>query len=441
MARKTYLIHARIIDGVRDTAIEDGIMIFQGGMTKQKGGKEDKILFVGKMEEYPGFPEEVAANDSVVDLTGYTLTPGLYNVHAHLGLTMPYKPYRFDEMGVAYRSLVMLRRACEALDCGITTVRSAGGPDNIDYAIRDAVDNEMMLAARVVPCGALNIAVGGHAWNNYISTMYNGADQFRAAARAELAKGAQFIKIGLTGGAASAHEGMADKQMTDEEIAAVVEVAHGAGKRVAAHLGGDKPIQEFVKLGGDSVEHAYHMEEETAYLMKERGTFLVPTLSVTNCHNYLVGHGSPEFQVRKLDETGEAHSQSIGNAIKAGVTICTGTDLLPSDPIDGTNATVREMELLVKAGLTPMQAIKAATSNSAKLTDTIGFTGTLEAEKEGDFIAVKGKPDQDIRDMRNLELVAKGCRLVWSTVPGLKIRRYNITVPGMNVAGGTYMKW
>lgn len=441
MARKTYLIHARIIDGVQDTAIEDGIMIFQGGMTRQKGGKEDKILFVGKMEEYPGFPEEVTANDTIVDLTGYTLTPGLYNVHAHLGLTMPYKPYRFDEMGVAYRSLVMLRRACEALNCGITTVRSAGGPDNIDYAIRDAVDNEMMLASRVVPCGALNIAVGGHAWNNYISTMYNGADQFRAAARAELAKGAQFIKIGLTGGAASAHEGMADKQMTDEEIAAVVEVAHGAGKRVAAHLGGDKPIQEFVKLGGDSVEHAYHMEEETAYLMKEKGTFLVPTLSVTNCHNYLVGHGSPEFQVRKLDETGEAHSQSIGNAIKAGVTICTGTDLLPSDPIDGTNATVREMELLVKAGLTPMQAIKAATSNSAKLTDTIGFTGTLEAEKEGDFIAVKGKPDQDIRDMRNLELVAKGCRLVWSTVPGLKIRRYNITVPGMNVAGGTYMKW
>ena len=441
MARKTYLIHARIIDGVQDTAIEDGIMIFQGGMTRQKGGKEDKILFVGKMEEYQGFPEEVTANDTVVDLTGYTLTPGLYNVHAHLGLTMPYKPYRFDEMGVAYRSLVMLRRACEALNCGITTVRSAGGPDNIDYAIRDAVDNEMMFAARVVPCGALNIAVGGHAWNNYISTMYNGADQFRAAARAELAKGAQFIKIGLTGGAASAHEGMADKQMTDEEIAAVVEVAHGAGKRVAAHLGGDKPIQEFVKLGGDSVEHAYHMEEETAYLMKERGTFLVPTLSVTNCHNYLVGHGSPEFQVRKLDETGEAHSQSIGNAIKAGVTICTGTDLLPSDPIYGTNATVREMELLVKAGLTPMQAIKAATSNSAKLTDTIEFTGTLEAEKEGDFIAVKGKPDQDIRDMRNLELVAKGCRLVWSTVPGLKIRRYNITVPGMNVAGGTYMKW
>lgn len=441
MARKTYLIHARIVDGVSDQAIEDGILVFQSGQTAQKGGKQDKILFVGPMGDYPQFPGEVTGADNVVDLTGYTLTPGLYNVHGHIGLTMPYKPYRFDEMGVAYRTLLMLRRACEALNCGITTVRSAGGPDNIDYAIRDAVDNEMLLASRIVPCGALNIAVGGHAWNNYISTMYNGADQFRAAARAELAKGAQFIKIGLTGGAASAHEGMADKQMTDEEIAAVVEVAHSAGKRVAAHLGGDKPIQEFVKLGGDSVEHAYHMEPETAALMKERGTFLVPTLSVTNCHDYLVGHGSPEFQVRKLDETGEAHSQSIGNAIRAGVTICVGTDLLPSDPIDGTNATVREMELLVRAGLTPMQAIKAATSNSARLTDTIAFTGTLEAGKEGDFLAVKGKPDQNIRDMRNLALVAKGCRLVWSTVPGLQLRRYHTGYPGMELAGGTYLKW
>ena len=114
-------------------------------------------------------------------MTGYSITPGLYNVHAHLGLSMPYKPFRFDEMGVPYRSMLMMRRACEALDCGITTIRSAGGPDDIDYAIRDAVDSEMLLASRVVPCGALNIAVGGHAWNNYISTMYNGADEFRAA--------------------------------------------------------------------------------------------------------------------------------------------------------------------------------------------------------------------------------------------------------------------
>ena len=96
---------------------------------------------------------------------------------------------------------------------------------------------------------------------------------------------------------------------------------------------------------------------------------------------------------------------------------------------------------MVRAGLTPMQAIKAATSNSARLTDTIGFTGTLEAGKEGDFIAVKGAPDRNISDMRNLSMVAKGCRLIWSTVPGLTLRRYNPVVPGMEIAGGTYLKW
>ena len=325
--RKTYLIHGRIVDGVHDTAIEDGILIFKTDLQAQQGGNKDELLFVGSIADYPNFPNEVTKADNVVDMTGYTLTPGLYNVHAHLGLTMPYLPYRFAVPGVPYRSLLMLRRACEALNCGITTIRSAGGPDDIDYAIRDAV------------------------------------------------------------------------------------------------------------------EHAYHMEMDTACLMKERGSFLVATLSVTSCHDYLVGHGSPEFQVRKLDETGEAHSASIGNAIKAGVTICVGTDLLPSDPIDGTNATVREMELLVKAGLTPMQAIKAATSNSARLTDTIGFTGTLEAGKCGDFIAVKGKPDQNISDMRNLALVSKGCRLVWSEVPGMVLRRYNPVVPGMDLGGGTYIKW
>ena len=187
--RKTYLIHARIIDGVRDTAIEDGILVFTTNLTAQKGGRCDKIDFVGEMSECADFPSKVNREDVVVDMTGYSITPGLYNVHAHLGLSMPYKPFRFDEMGVPYRSMLMMRRACEALDCGITTIRSAGGPDDIDYAIRDAVDSEMLLASRVVPCGALNIAVGGHAWNNYISTMYNGADEFRAAARAEIAKG------------------------------------------------------------------------------------------------------------------------------------------------------------------------------------------------------------------------------------------------------------
>ena len=110
--RKTYLIHACIIDGVRDTAIEDGILVFTTNLTAQKGGRCDKIDFVGEMSECADFPSKVNREDVVVDMTGYSITPGLYNVHAHLGLSMPYKPFRFDEMGVPYRSMLMMRRAC-----------------------------------------------------------------------------------------------------------------------------------------------------------------------------------------------------------------------------------------------------------------------------------------------------------------------------------------
>ena len=440
MGKRTLLIHPRIITAASDTVIEDGILIFEK-YEMEPVPLNDKITFVGEMRDLPDFNQDLNAGDVVVDMTGHTILPGLFNVHSHLGLSLPYKPYRFDEWGTAYRSLVHFRRAAEALNCGVTTIRSTGVPDGVDFALRDAVDRGVFFASRIVPCGALNIAVGGHSWNKMDSAQFNGPDAFRACARRELARGAAFIKIGLTGGAASAHEGMADKQMTDEEISAVVEVAHGAGKKVAAHLGGNKPILDALRLGVDSVEHGYSMTDETCEMIAKNHKYFVPTLSVTNCDDYLIAHGSPEYQVRKLRDQAVEHLESVGRAIKAGVKICTGTDLLPSDPIDGTNATVREVELLVMAGMSPMDAIKAATVNSAELCDLLDETGTLEAGKAGDIIAVAGCPDKNIRDLRNLQMVVRGCRLVWSTVPGLSYRNYNPVAPGLDLSGGTYLKW
>ena len=441
MPKKTFMLHVRIVDGVRDTAIEDGAFVIQRVHT-DKIPIEDHIVYAGPMEGFD-YKAMMSDGDVVLDLSGgtYTVMPGLFNVHAHLDLRHPYKPYRFDEFGTAYRTMIIYRRAVEALNAGVTTIRSTGLPDEIDYAVKKADEAGMLQLPRLVVCGRLNIAVGGHAWNNYISQQFNGADEFRMAARKELARGADFIKIGLTGGAASAHEGMGDKQMTDEEIAAVVEVAHNAGKKVAAHLGGDKAIQDAIRLGVDSVEHAYTLSDETAQKLVEAGAYLVPTLSVTNCTDYLRGHGSPDFQIRKLEESAAEHRRSIARAVKAGAKICVGTDLLPSDPIDGTVATIREIELLTEVGLTPMQALKAATSNSAELCGVDDVTGTLEPGKAGDFIVVEGRPDKNIRDVRNIRQVVRNCRLVWSDLPQLKLRRLQITPDGMEMDGGTYRKW
>ena len=437
---KTIMFNARLIDGVKDTAIENGVLVFEHVRGYSDFPVRDRIVYAGETAGY-----DVKANtgpeDKAVDMTGYTLLPGLFNVHTHLDLTMPYMTYSYDVFGTAYRTLIAYRRMAEALNAGVTSIRSVGIGDYIDLAIKKAIEKGMMYGPELTTSGPALLANGGHGHNTYGKIECTGPDEFMKETRLLLSRGVDLIKIMLTGGAASAHEGMQDKQMTDEEVAAVVKVTHNAGKKVVAHLGGDKAIQDAIRLGVDSVEHGYFMSEETVKMMADKGSYLVPTLSVTNCNDYLIGHGAPEFQVKKLADSAKSHMESIRRAVKAGVKICCGTDLLPSDPIDGTNATVREVELLVEAGLSPMQAIKAATSNSAELCGTIGHTGTLEAGKYGDVIAVKGAPDKNIRDLRNIELVARICRLCWSTVPGLEIRRFHILPPGYEMTGGTYRKW
>ena len=231
------------------------------------------------------------------------------------------------------------------------------------------------------------------------------------------------------------------QELTDEEVKAVVDVAHRAGKKCFAHLSNDKAIRQSVLLGVDSVEHGYTLSEETAKLMAEHGTYFVPTISVSSSDDYLLAHGCPAHQVEKGREAAKTHRQGVTWAHKHGVKICVGTDLLPSDPVDGTNATVREIELLVQCGLSPMEAIKAATSTGAELCGLQDVTGTLKPGLMGDFIVVEGKPDENISDLRKLRLVAKHCRLIWSTLPNLNVRRFSVLAPGYEMKGGTFCDW
>jgi imidazolonepropionase-like amidohydrolase len=175
--------------------------------------------------------------------------------------------------------------------------------------------------------------------------------------------------------------------------------------------------------------------------MAEHGTYFVPTVSVSSSDDYLIAHGCPAHQVEKGREAAATHRQGVTYAAKHGVKICVGTDLLPSDPVDGTNATVREVEFLVDCGLTPLEAIKAATVNGAELCGLENVTGALKPGLMGDFIVVEGKPDENISDLRKLRLVAKHCRLIWSTLPNLNVRRFSILAPGYNMAGGTFCDW
>jgi imidazolonepropionase-like amidohydrolase len=334
--------------------------------------------------------------------------------------------------------LLVYRRALEAIMSGTTSIRTVGEAHFTDIDVRDAINKGVLAGPRLKCAGAAMIATGGHGHNSMSCIEADGVEGFRAAARSQLRAGADLLKICLTGGIGTPGEKPADKQMADDEVAAVAEVAHAAGKLLASHTGGTQPVKDAVRLGVDCIEHGYEFDDEAAQMMAEAGTYLVPTLCVTQELDYMRRHGVQEWMLGKAKAAAQEHMASIRRAVAAGVTFCTGTDLLPSDPVDGTVATLREVELLVEAGLSNLQAIQAATSNSARLCGVEDETGTLHAGKQADLLVIDGKPDQTIRDLRNVQLVMKGGAIFRSELAGLPAA--GLALPGVSLAEGTFAK-
>ena len=239
------------------------------------------------------------------------------------------------------------------------------------------------------------------------------------AVRSQIKVGVDQIKLFYSGGASdAAGANMFTAHITDEEGAAACKVAHMHHKKVAAHLSNDVAIQSAIRVGVDSLEHCYYMNDETVSMLVDNDRWLVPTLTVTDAK-----HSDPawlgtmdDFVVQRLQAVHEVHVESIAKVIaKRGVEkICTGTDTLPTDLFDDAPATTRECELLVEAGLTPLQALQAATGNSADLCELSDKTGRLKAGLSADILAIQGKPDQNIRDLRNLSMVMRDGRFVFS---------------------------
>ncbi len=277
---QTLYHNCRLIDGTGAPAVEQGYLLVEDGM----------IRSVGAIQDAPD-PSTVS---QCVDLKGRTVLPGLFNCHVHMALRFPFSSYCVDEYKTpAYRAMVIYRRAMEALWCGVTTVRAVGEADDADLAVRDAIEKNMVMGSRIVSAGSILIAHGGHGAGGWGSVECSGPDEFRKAARLELFKGVDLLKVCITGGMVGEHEGAADVQMTEEEILAVTQSAHNAGKKVAAHLGHDTAILTAIRCGIDTVEHAYICSPDTAEEMAKAGTWLVPTLAVTNACDYLKSITTP----------------------------------------------------------------------------------------------------------------------------------------------------
>lgn len=412
---KIFLRDARLVDGTGAPAVEHAVLVYEEPETGEGGTSKAEILYAGPEEDCPYTAGE---EDRVAGLAGYTLLPGLINTHVHL------YSMNCGDREIPYLTLMYFRHLAESLFAGVTTVRSVGGSDNIDVALRDAVQNGLVWGPRLITCGSPILPHGGHCFHTRGSVQCSGPDEFVRAVRTELGKGVDQIKLMYSGGAGgTSREGMFNKHILDEEGRAACETAHMNGKIVSAHLSNDEAVCSAVRCGVDSVEHAYRICRETARLMAEYDVFYAPTLTVTDIDRACEGFRSQisEPVIRRLSAARSDHLMSARYAFEEGVKkFCTGTDTVPSDRMDGTFATIREAELLTEIGLSPLQAIRAATVNGAELCGLSGVTGQLKEGLAGDIIAVKGKPDQNISDLRNLSMVIRDCRVVWSEVPGFE---------------------
>ena len=350
------------------------------------------------------------SDETVIDLDGRYLFPGLISCHTHLSVVFPFSltDPNEDPAVTAFRAAA---RAHEALHSGITTLRSVHEQNQVDLALRNAAKAGWFQGPRIFGAGRALSTPEGHGQGAACSYAKD-FDGFYKAAIGELDAGADHLKIFITGGLARAGERPEDPEMTDDEIRGVVKAAEERNTYVVAHAGESVAIQQALRLGVRSFEHGYIMDQDTVDAMAAKNVFYSPTLCVTRSESWMRAKGFEEASIQNCLAVSDRHLASAKLAIKAGIKMTNGTDYPPGDRVDGVPAALHELFLMHEAGLSTIKSLQSITSVASDLINQSDSLGQIKPGFYGDFIAMRGNPLEDPRNLSELDLVMQNGHLI-----------------------------
>jgi imidazolonepropionase-like amidohydrolase len=402
----------------RDMVIHAGVLI--DGVSKAPRRQVSILIHDDRITDVqPGFVTPAAAE--VLDLSNATVLPGLIDAHDHITMTSPRgSPAAFQVTHTPEdAAFVSAANARVTLMAGFTSVRDVGAETSVVVALKKAIAHGVVPGPRMWVAGFPLGPTGGHgdptngfdpdlSNPRWAGTTIDGPEEAVKAVRKLRQQGADLIKIMPSGGVLSEGDDPNRQLMTNEEIKAVIDTAHGLGMKVAAHAHGKTAIDNASRLGVDSIEHGSFSDQESYAIMKAHGVYLVPTLLVAQTV-YDLARTHPEMlnptSVQKALDVAPVTLRNLGAAYKAGVKIAFGTDTTGYSP-HGMNA--REFALMVKAGMTPMDAIIAATGSAADLLGDSKDVGSVQPGRYADIIAVQGDPLADVTRLEHVFFVMKG---------------------------------
>lgn len=392
-------------------------------------------VVTGKIVEYPAIFVEKGRITSIADarlvrwgsdvehinLSGKTILPGLIDMHVHLDGPADIGGYRGLEFTDSFWGMTAVGNARSMLDAGFTTVRNVGSSNRNDIGLKQAIENGYAVGPRIVPAGYSLGSTGGHCDSTFLPPSLeksdkeegigDGAVELRYQVRRQRKYGAEVIKVCATGGVFSRNTEPGQQQVSEADLRAIADEAHLWGLKVAAHAHGSDGIKAAIRAGIDTIEHASLVDDEGIKLAVQRGTWF--SMDIFNTE-YTQAEGAKngvlEDNLRKDREIAQIQRDNFRKAHKAGVKMVFASDagVMPHGDVGG------QFKYMVEYGMTPMQAIQAATINGAKALGRETDLGAIAVGRYADIIAVDGNPLVDVRELEDVDVVIKGGELVKS---------------------------